>query len=403
MTTPTHFTDSRLNHLITTYHDGLLHDTLPFWINHAVDHEYGGFTFCLNRDGSLLDDDKGIWQTCRFTWLLGELYNTVEPRDEWLNLCQHGIDFINKYAFDADGRMFFQLTRDGHPLRKRRYIFTEAFGIIALAAHARATQDDIPLQKAIQLFELIIKHVTTPGLIPPKNNPDTRPSKSLAIPMILLATAQELRKATNHPVCNEWIDRTIHEIQNDFMNHDHRAVLESVTPDGELIDHIDGRILCPGHAIEAAWFILREAEYRNNDPDLIQLGTAILDWMWTFGWDTEFGGILYYRDVKNLPPQEYWHDMKFWWPQNEAIIATLYAYYLTNDPKYARWHTQIHDWAYRHFPDPVYGEWFGYLHRDGRIAQHAKGNLWKGPFHLPRMQLTCWRLAEKLANGRENA
>ena len=114
--------------------------------------------------------------------------------------------------------------------------------------------------------------------------------------------------------------------------------------------------------------------------------------MWRRGWDAEYGGLLYFVDVNGLPVQEYWHDMKFWWPHNEAIIATLMAYQLTGDAKYARWHQQVHDWAYQHFADPEHGEWYGYLHRDGRISVPLKGNLWKGPFHLPRMQLVCWML-----------
>ena len=153
-------------------------------------------------------------------------------------------------------------------------------------------------------------------------------------------------------------------------------------------------MLCPGHAIEAAWFILNESIYRNHDPRLKQLGLTILDWMLDWGWDQEYGGILYYRDVKNLPIQEYWQDMKFWWPHNEAIIATLLAYQITGDEKYARWHQMIHQWAYQYFPDREYGEWYGYLHRDGRISVLLKGNFWKGPFHLPRMQLNTWKIIE---------
>ena len=32
------------------------------------------------------------------------------------------------------------------------------------------------------------------------------------------------------------------------------------------------------------------------------------------------------------------------------------------------------------------------IHRDGRVSSTLKGNLWKGPFHLPRMQLMCWQM-----------
>ena len=175
--------------------------------------------------------------------------------------------------------------------------------------------------------------------------------------------------------CNHWIEHYIEEIRRDFMHPELGTVLETVGPNGEFLDHFDGRTLNPGHAIEAAWFIMREARYRGNDPQLLQTGLTILDWMWARGWDVEYGGITYFVDVKGLPVQEYWHDMKFWWPQNEAIIATLMAYRLTGDEKYARWHAMIHDWAYAHFPDPEYGEWFGYLHRDGRLAVSRQGQL----------------------------
>jgi N-acylglucosamine 2-epimerase len=32
------------------------------------------------------------------------------------------------------------------------------------------------------------------------------------------------------------------------------------------------------------------------------------------------------------------------------------------------------------------------LHRDGTIAQTAKGNLYKGPFHLPRQEWYCMQI-----------
>ena len=391
------FTPQRIDELIATYRDGLLNDILPFWTNHCVDREYGGFMISLDRDGTVIDTDKGMWQQGRFTWLLSTLYNTVEPRDEWLALAKHGVDFIRKFGFDSDGRMFFHLTREGQPIRKRRYVFTETFGAIALAAYAKASGETQANQEAQDLFNLIIRYLTTPGLVSPKTVPETRPGKALALPMIMIATVQEFRANLGETdLYQEWIDKSIAEIEHDFMKPEFQAALETVGPNGEFLDHFDGRMICPGHAIEAAWFMLAEAKYRNNDPHLLSLGTTLLDWMWKWGWDEEYGGIIYYRDAKKLPVQEYWQDMKFWWPQAEAHIATLLAYQMTGDEKYARWHQMIHDWTYQRFPDHEYGEWFGYLHRDGRISVESKGNLWKGPFHLPRMQLQCWKILEEM-------
>ena len=381
--------------LLATYRDGLLQDTLPFWMKHCIDREHGGFCFALDRDGTPLSADKFLWLHGRFVWLLSTLYQTVEPKAEWLELARHGLDFMRRYGFDVDGRMFFMVTQDGRPLRKRRYLFSEAFAVMALAAYANAAKDDEAAQQAGDLFRLMIRYIATPGLLEPKTNPQTRPLKGLALPMILIVVAQTLRDATNDPLCDEWIQRSIDEIERDFMKPEFEAVLETVGTHGEFYDNFDGRMVCPGHAIEAAWFILHEAKFRGNDPRLIRLGCTILDWSWRLGWDDQFGGLLYYCDVKWLPSAEYWHDMKFWWPHNEAIIATLLAYAMTGDAKYRKWHRLAHDWAHTHVPDPEFGEWFGYLHRDGTVSTQLKGNTWKGPFHLPRMQWYCWQLLKE--------
>ena len=383
--------------LLAVYRDGLLNDTIPFWFPRSVDRECGGFLTAFGRDGTLLQTDKSVWFQGRFTWMLATLYNTVERKEEWLALAKHGVDFLNAHCFDTDGRMFFLLTRDGRPLRKRRYIFSEIFAVIALAAYGIAAKDDRCKQQALDLFKFVLRCLDTPGMLPPKTDPEVRPMKGLVIPMVLMVTAQELRKAVNDPVCDQAIARSVAEVERDFMKPEFKCVLETVGPHGEFYDTFDGRMVNPGHSIELGWFILEEARRRGGDRRLLDIGTKIVDWSFELGWDKECGGMIYFRDARGLPCTEYWHDMKFWWPQNEAIIATLLAYQLTGAEKYARWHQLAHEWAYAHFPDPQYGEWYGYLHRDGTVSTPLKGNVWKGFFHLPRMQWYCWQRLEEMA------
>ncbi|TKG94830.1 N-acylglucosamine 2-epimerase [Puteibacter caeruleilacunae] len=388
-------TINQIEDYIKIYRDDLLEDIIPFWIKNSIDNEYGGFMFCVDRDGSVIDTDKGVWQTGRFTWTLGTLYNEVEQKDEWLKLAKHGVDFLEKYCFDEDGRMFFTVTKEGNPIRKRRYCFSESFAAIAFAAYYKATGEEHYAERARECFDIFFRYGTTPGLTEPKFT-EHRQMKGMGIPMIGIVTAQELRKNLQDDSYTQYIDQWIDEIKKNFINEEFQAVMETVGTNGEFLDHFDGRLLNPGHAIEGSWFILQEARERNNDQELIALGTKMLDWMWEIGWDKEYGGILYFRDVKGLPVQEYWQDMKFWWPQNETIIATLMAHELTGDEKYAKWHDMIHEWTFKHFPDREMGEWYGYLHRDGRISVPLKGNIWKGPFHIPRMYLMAWKSLERM-------
>lgn len=373
------------------YQNQLLNNTVPFWFPRSVDPIHGGYLLMRDQKGNLIDDDKSVWFQGRASWLLATLYNTVEPKQQWLDDAKSGIDFINKHCFDTDGRMFFHVTRDGSPIRKRRYYFSETFAVIAMSAYAKASGDEAIAEQARFLFGECIKYSTTPGLLEPKYTA-VRPSKGIGSPMIMINTAQQLRDNIGDPRCDDYITKCIAEIENDFVKHDIKCVMEQVAPDGSIIDHIDGRTLNPGHAIEGAWFILHEAKHRNNDPRLIELGCKMLDYMWERGWDKEHGGILYFCDVYGQPVQEYWQDMKFWWPHNEVIIATLLAYTMTGDEKYAKWHKMIHDYSYDKFHDKENGEWFGYLHRDGSVAQTAKGNLYKGPFHLPRQEWYCTQI-----------
>jgi N-acylglucosamine 2-epimerase len=353
MTTSELMTPARVDALLATYRDGLLNSTLPFWFPRSIDEELGGFMFSRDRDGALLDTDKAIWLQGRASWLLATLYSEVEPRPEWLAWARHGIDFLRRHGFDDDGRMFFLVDREGRPLRKRRYIFSETFMIAALAAYSRATGDAAAAQEALALYQRVQHDLDTPGALPPKWDTTTRPMRGLAIPMIMTVTAQILRQALPDPRLLQRRHRSLHR-RDPPLSHAPGAAdragnsrplrgaagsLRRPHPQprprhrGVLVHHAGGAL-------------------RGNDPALLQTGLTILDWMWARGWDQEHGGITYFVDVHGLPVQEYWHDMKFWWPQNETIIATLMAYHLTGDEKYARWHQMIHDWTYARFPDP---------------------------------------------------
>jgi N-acylglucosamine 2-epimerase len=385
--------------LIAAYRDGLLNDTVPFWFPRCVDEEHGGFLHCFDGDGTLVDTDKSVWAQGRMSWMVLTLFNTVERRPEWLEWGKSGLSFLERHCVDEDGRLFFHVTRDGRPIRKRRYAFSESFAAIAHAAYARASGSDASASRARDLFDRFTRWNFTPGLMPAKYT-NARPTIGLGPRLITIATAQELRANLGPDArFTEWIDRCLDEISSWFLKPDLRAVMETVGPTGEVLDHFDGRTLNPGHAIEASWFVMHEGRLR-GDAALVRLGCDMLDWMWERGWDEEYGGLYYFRDLNGRPVQEYWHAMKFWWPHDEAIIATLLAHTLTGDEKYRRWHEMVHTWSHRHFADAEHGEWYGYLHRDGSVSVTLKGNLWKSFFHHPRMQWYCWRLMQPFETTR---
>lgn len=383
------YTAAQLAELGRGYEHDLLDDVLPFWIRHGPDREYGGLITGLAADGAIIDTDKAIWLQGRAAWTLSTVNHTMRQNPEWLALARSCLDFIRTHGRGPGGKLYFTVTREGKPLRMRRYVYSECFAAVGSAAFSVAAGDARAREEALEYFSTYLHHSFTPGVMPPKTDPVSRPMKGVAPLMIAIVTAQEIRRllgdeTVRGATCTQWIDRSIAEIERDFFKPDLGALMEVVAPNGDVIDHFDGRTLNPGHAIECAWFILHEAKLR-RDARMQRLGLAILDLMWRRGWDPEFGGLLYFTDIHGKPVQEYWAEMKFWWPHNEAEIATLLAYQLTGEKRYVEWHGQVHAWSRRVFADPDRGEWFGYAHRDGRISTRLKGNLWKGPFHLPRM------------------
>ena len=248
--------------------------------------------------------------------------------------------------------------------------------------------------------------------MPPKFT-DVRRTKGLGPRLICINTAQELRKcladgdgsaiAVQELTLDQWIDWCIADVKSDFMNSEFKCVLECVSPEGEFIDHSAERTINPGHAIEAAWFILDEARHRNDDRALRQIGLTILDWSLAHGWDQEFGGLFSFVDVRGFAVCEPTAQQKFWWPHCEALIATMMASLGAKEnsdeaAKYADWHEKFRRYVVDHFVDDEFGEWFGYLNRDGRPVHRAKGNLFKGPFHIPRMFLICRQLLSSEIN-----
>lgn len=380
----------------TRYRNDLTTNILPFWLEHGLDKENGGVYTCVDRTGALMDSTKSVWFQGRCAYVYSFAYNNIEKRPEYLEMAKSCLDFIEAHCFDSDGRMYFEVKADGTPLRKRRYVFSECFATIAMSEYSIATGDRSYAEKALALFKEVQRFINTPGILEPKYLP-TQPGRGHSITMILINTAACVRRAISDPSLDEQIDRSLRELQL-FMHPEFKALLETVGPDGELIDTIGGRVINPGHCIETAWFLLEESKHRGWDPEIKKMALQILDWSWDWGWDNEYGGIINFRDCKGFPAQDYSQDMKFWWPQTEAVIATLYAYEATGDGKYLDMHRIANEWMYEHLPDPAYGEWFGYLHRDGSVAQPAKGNLFKGPFHIPRMLIKSSMLIDEIIN-----
>lgn len=369
---------------------------IPFWLKYGRDEENGGVTTCLDRFGEIYSEDKSVWMQGRCGWMFSYLYNNIEKNPEYLTFAKSCIDFAKKHCIDeTDGRMYFTVTKDGKPLRKRRYWFSETFYIIANAEYYMATGDASYLAEAVKYYDFVLGMYrdgsTDPFKITPKSYAETRDTKSLACPMIILNVTAIMRDADKEREAyyTDVITGLINDIKS-FHNEEFGAMFECIGADGSfMLDSATTRVINPGHDMECSWFILMEG-LKRGDKEIIDFAEKIFLEAFERGWDKEYGGILYFKDVLGKPVEAYEHDMKLWWPHNEAIIGSLMFYRATGKEIFADIFEKTVDYAFKHFSDREYGEWFGYLRRDGKPTEPpCKGHTYKGPFHVMRMLSMC--------------
>ena len=367
----------------------LLDNVLPFWAEHAIDREFGGINTMLDREGKPYGTDKNVWFAGRTMYTYALAYNELEKKDEYLEIAKIMYDFLPKCELDKTGRLPFISARDGRALVVNDAYFSETFAAIGCAEYYIATGDRKVWEKAEQYFDIAYRLYKADLARVPSDNPPVPETKALGPSMIMLSISQVLRK-----VEKEKYDAIAKECADEILVHfiDGKGLLENVGLGGEFIDSPTGREVNPGHSLEAAWFLMAEGVYQNNDLYKAK-AKEIIDISMKLGYRD--GGIIAFCDCDGNPPSQLEWDMKIWWPQCEAMIANRLCFNVFGEEKYLRDFEALRDWCFARYPDPEYGEWYGYMHYDGTLANTLKGNVSKGPFHLPRMLY----LIDKLERG----
>ena len=376
------------------YKTALLKDVIPFWEKHSPDKENGGYFTCLDRQGKVYDTDKFLWLQGRQAWTFSMLYNKVEQRESWLDISRLGIDFLKGHGGDKEGRFYFSLDRQGAPLVQPYNIFSDCFAAMAFSQFYKASREEEIAGLAVQTFKDILKRRDNPTGIYNKAYPGTRPLKNFALPMILSNLCLEMEELLDPNLVEQTIDECVYEVMDNFLDRESLLVYENLLTDNQFSDSHEGRLINPGHGIEAMWFML-DISIRRNDPELANLAKEVILKQVEYGWDHEYGGIFYFLDVKGHPTQQLEWDQKLWWVHLETLVALAKAFKVTGDKRCWEWFEKAHAYTWEKFPDPEYGEWYGYLNRRGEVLLPLKGGKWKGCFHVPRALYQVWQTLEK--------
>ena len=375
-----------------------------FWLKNGMDSVHGGVYTCLDRSGNVFSTDKSVWMQGRCGWIFAYLCHVYGVREEWLSASKSCIDFLEEYCVNhaAGDRLYFTVTEDGKPLRQRRYCFSEAFYCIANAEYYGVTNDPENLHRARRAYDLYwnLNHgMADPTGMGPKTIAETRTGRGLGGPMIQLNMTGIMRRVDpeRESMYLEHANACVRDIFEYHVKPELGCTLENVALDGTpRLNYTEGRMVNPGHDIECSWFVMEHAN-SIGDKELHERAIHVFDMAFNRGWDIEYGGILYFLDCLGKPPEAYEHDMKLWWPHNEALIASLMIYRDTKNEAYLNTFYQILDYCQKVFADDAYGEWFGYLRRDGKPTEPpCKGSTFKGPFHVPRCLIMVDQMIEQI-------
>lgn len=386
-----------MNAYAEIYKDELLNEVIPFWEKYSLDNDCGGFFTCLTQNGEVYDTDKFIWLQARQVWMFSTLYKSVQKKKLWKEMAVSGADFLEKHGRDQKGNWYFSLNQSGRPLVQPYNIFSDCFAAMAFGKLYEIAPEERYKKISTNTFANILKRQHNPKGNYNKAVPGTRNLQNFALPMILCNLSLELEPLLGSDSVTEITDSVIDLVMNTFYDETSGLVLENVSDKGEFMDCFEGRLLNPGHAIEAMWFVMNLG-IRKNDKALIEQAEKIMFQQLEHGWDDEHGGIFYFMDVKGYPTQQLEHDQKLWWVHLETLVALAKTYAYSQNPKAATWFKKVHDYTWEHFRDTKNGgEWFGYLNREGKVLLDLKGGKWKGCFHVPRALLEVWKTLKNTA------
>ncbi|SMC86159.1 AGE family epimerase/isomerase [Pedobacter nyackensis] len=385
---------------IALYKSNLLNDVLPFWINNSIDAENGGFFTCLTKEGEVYDTDKFIWLQCRQVWTFSMLFLNVEQNPDWLEIAEKGAAFLIEHGRDENNDWYFSLTKEGKPLTQAHNIFSDCFAAMAFAQLSKATGKDSYAKIATETFDNILKRQNSPKGKFSKAYPGTRDLQGFSLPMILCNLVLEIEHLLDSSLVEKVLKNGVDSVVNKFYKPEFGVILENINLNGDVSDSFEGRLVNPGHGLESMWFVMDIAE-RTDNKELIRKCVDITLSTLEFGWDKENGGIFYFLDVKGNPPQQLEWDQKLWWVHVEAMIAVLKGYMHTGDLRCWSWFEKLHQYTWGHFVDEEFGEWYGYLNREGEVLLPLKGGKWKGCFHVPRGLFQLWKTMEKIQLQKE--
>lgn len=378
---------------------------LPFWIDHTVDQQHGGFIGYIDQEMKPESNaDKGLVLNARILWTYAAAYR-VFPQEKYLQMAQRAYAYLMAHFLDREhGGFYWMVDYKGHPVQDKKQVYGQAFVIYALAEYHLARPNQEALDMAVDIYHLLEKYSYDPvhqGYIEALSrdwkpthdlslsNKDLNEKKSMNTHLHVLEAYTNLYRVWKSPE----LQHSLEEILEVTLNR----IVDSQTAHFALFFdeawQVKGQHISYGHDIEGSWLLVEAAETLGN-PDLLQsvksTALAMAEAVYNEGVDKD-GGIWNEADPSGLTDRN-----KDWWPQAEAMVGFYNAYQLTGLQKYREAAASSWTFIQHYLIDRKHGEWFWAIGQNGQpLTNEPKVSSWKCPYHNGRACLEMLRRLEQ--------
>lgn len=383
----------------------LQQNILQFWIDHAIDRQYGGMIGWLDRQGNPIPPGtKSLVQQSRVVWTFSAAYQRY-PLPVYKDVATHTLKFLRQHMWDKKyGGYYWLVDREGRVVDDKKHLYGEGFAIYALAEYARAFQDATARREALELFRLIDQkaHDNANGGYFEAFNTDWNHQlknplalnlpdrKSMNTHIHLLESLTTLYKVTGDPQVRTRVQELFNLCLNKIVDPRQGYLRLYFSNDWKPAEDSDTSSY--GHDIELSWLITESAKAlgRADDPRVKQVALALVDHTLRDGFNHELGGV--YTEGPVEGPAKI--KTMSWWVEAETLVGLLNAYQLTGNRAYRSRFEQQAAFVFDHFVDRQYGEWFRDVQPDGKVTGN-KTDEWKGPYHHAR---ACMEVIQRMGS-----
>lgn len=409
-----------LQHYLDKASNYLNNHLFPFWEERIEEPEFGGFQSNYGKDGKATDVTEKTFlcqARCLFTlsFVLRQGFKFIRGTE----ILDQGFAFIKKYLEDPQfGGFYWVVDRDGTVIDDNKVLYGHSFLLYGLSEWALLTGCETAKAEACKVFDLIREKAVDPagGYIEHfKRDFSPRPArgdvgchKSLDVHMHLMEAFTALYELTGDEAHKRALDEVVEIILTHMVDPELGTGISMLTQDWKPIANVEldtvwgadrfedeksVDITSYGHNIELAWLFVHMLRIsgKSIEPYKPWL-TKIYDHTYNHGVDWEFGGVF----VEGHKTKGVTETNKEFWQQCEAMVGFLDAFEVTGDEKYLDAFANIQDFVFEKFINWDLGEYLPLLNREGEILWDYMSHNWKICYHTLRASALIVRKLEAI-------